>query len=204
MIDFKTGEGKERELPPVGNHVAVLYSIIEIGTLEGEYMGQAKKSRKIRLTWELPDETREFDGVQKPMVVGKTYTISLFEGARLRPIVVGMLGGLSEEDEETFNIKGLLGKPCMLQIAHDTFNDRKFASVVSAAQLPKSMKAPKQFNPSQYLDYSDGWNDEVYAALPQFMKDKMGESEEMKRKINGDDYDPFKKEESGDDYQSPF
>lgn len=202
-IDFKTGAGKERELVPVGNHVARLYSIVEIGTVEGEYMGSVTHKRKIRLTWELPEEKREFDGVEKPLVIGKTFTISLFDGARLRPIVVGMLGGLTEEQEEEFNIKSLLGKPCMLQVSHEEFNGRKYANVVSCAQLPKGMKAAPQFNESQYLDYSeDGWNDEVYTKLPQFVKDKMGESAEMKRKINGDDYDPFAK--TDENFETPF
>ena len=136
MIDFSSGSDKEREIVPAGNHVAILYSIIELGTMDTEYMGTPKTSRKVRLTWELPEEKREFDGEEKPMVVGKTYTISLYEGSRLRPIVVGMLGGLTEEQEETFDIKSLLGKACMLQVAPEDWDGKKFASVISAAQLP--------------------------------------------------------------------
>lgn len=202
MIDFK-GEGKPRELVPQGGHIATLYSIIELGTMEGEYAGQTTHKRKIRLTWELPEETREFDGVQKPMVVGKTYTISLFEQAKLRPIVEGMLGGLSQEQEEDFDIKSLLGRSCMIQIAHDEWNGTKFASVVSCTQLPKSLKAPEQFNPSQYLDYGDGWDTEVYEKLPQFVKDKMAESAEMKAR-NGQTTDNSSDEYLSDPSSIPF
>lgn len=183
MINFNQND-KPREIVPPGAQIATLYSIVEIGTIEGEYMGQTTQKRKIRLTWELPEELRDFNGEQKPMVIGKTYTVSLYEQAKLRPIVVGMLGGLSEEEEAEFDIKSLLGKSCMLQITHEEFNGRKYANVASATQLPKSVKPPKQFNESVYLDYADGWDDAVYEKLPQFMKDRMAESQEM-RKRNG-------------------
>lgn len=177
-IDFK-GTEKPRELVPAGAHIAILYSAVELGTMEVEFNGEKKKQRKIRLTWELPEEMRDFDGVQKPMVIGKTYTISLFEQAKLRPIVVGMLGSLTEEEEENFNIKSLLGKPCMLQVTHEDFNGKKYASVVSATQLPKSVPAPVQFNETQYFDYAE-FDQETYDKLPAFVKDKMAESDEMK------------------------
>lgn len=181
MIEFK-GADKPKELVPVGAHVAILYSIIELGTMTGEYMGETKTQRKIRLTWELPDEKREFDGEMKPMVIGKKYTISLFEQAKLRPVVVGMLGSLSEKEEEEFDIKSLLGKPCMVQVTHEEYNGNKYANVASVTQLPKSIPAPVQFNPSQYLDYKEGWDDEVFNKLPKFVQEQMGESEEMKRR----------------------
>lgn len=177
-IDFK-GTEKPKELVPAGAHIATLYSIVELGTMDGEYMGNPTSKRKIRLSWELPEEMREFDGEQKPMVVGKTYTASLFKQSQLRPIVEGMLGGLTEEQEETFDIKSLLGKSCMVQISHEEYNGNKFASVVSCTQLPKSVKAPAPVNPSVYFDYAE-FNEEVYGKLPKWMKDKMAESHEMK------------------------
>lgn len=169
-----------KELVPAGAHIATLYSIIELGTMAGEYLGKPTLKKKIRLTWELPEEKRDFGGEQKPMVVSKSYTASLFEQSKLRPIVVGILGSLKEEQEENFDIKSLLGKSCMLQIAHEEYNGTKFASVVSCTQLPKSVKVPEQFNQNSYLDYGEGWDDAIYTALPQFLKDKMAESTEMK------------------------
>lgn len=189
MIDFSAKDQKPRELVPAGAHVARLYSIVEIGTIEGEYMGNPTQKRKVRLTWELPEETREFDGEMKPLVIGKTYTISLFEQAKLRPIVVGMLGGLTEEQEENFDIKSLLGQPCMLQVTHEEFSGRKYANVAGATQLPKSVKAPKQYNENVYLDYAEGWDDAVYGKLPQFIKDKMAESHEMKARNGADGFE---------------
>lgn len=179
MINFKTND-KPKELVPAGAHIATIYSIVQLGTMLGEYAGKETRKNKIRITWELPEEMRDFDGVQKPMVVGKTYTASLYEQSKLRPIVEGILGGLTDEQEADFTIESLIGKSCMIQLAHAEYNGTKYADVVSCTQLPKSVKAPKQINPSVYLDYQEGWDEAVYANLPQWMKDKMAESEEMK------------------------
>lgn len=175
-INFKN-EKKPKELLPAGAYIATLYSVVQFGTMNGEYKGKATKKNKIRLTWELPEELREFDGEMKPMVVGKTYTASIFEQAKLRPIVEGILG---EINEDTFSIESLVGKACMVQLAPAEYLGNEYMDVVSATQLPKSVPAPKQINDSVYLDYQESWSDEVYANLPQWMKDKMADSEEMK------------------------
>ena len=184
MIDFK-GTDKPKELAPVGAHIATIYSIVQLGTMQGEYMGKPTRKNKIRITWELPEELRDFDGEMKPMVVGKTYTASLYEQSKLRPIVEGILGGLSPEQESDFAIESLIGKSCMIQLAHAEYNGNEYADVVSCTQLPKSVKAPKQINPSVYLDYQESWDEAVYESLPQWMKDKMAESEEMKARKSG-------------------
>lgn len=176
MINFK-GEKKPKELLPAGAYIATLYSVVQLGTMNGEYKGQPTKKNKIRLTWELPEEMREFDGEQKPMVVGKTYTASIYEQAKLRPIVEGILG---EIDEDTFAIEKLVGKPCMVQLAPAEYLGNEYMDVVSCTQLPKSVPVAKQINPSVYLDYQEGWDEAVYEALPNWMKEKMADSEEMK------------------------
>lgn len=187
MIPISRNE-KERELAPAGNHVARLYSIVEIGHVPNTFEGkEGTVVHQVRLTWELPDELREFNGEQKPMVIGRTYTVSLGEKSNLRPIVDGMFGGLSEEEIEGFSFKDLVGKTCMLQVIHGTSKKtgKKYSGISSAAQLPKSMPEPKAFNEATYLDYREGWDEKVYTSLPQFMKESMAQSSEMQdKKIN--------------------
>jgi hypothetical protein len=45
---------------PTGNHVARLYEIIHIGTIPTTWQGQEKMTDKIRLGFELCNETKEF------------------------------------------------------------------------------------------------------------------------------------------------
>ena len=49
-----TNDSKPRELLRHGNYVARCYQMIEIGTVEEEYMGQMKTQKKVRVGWEFP------------------------------------------------------------------------------------------------------------------------------------------------------
>lgn len=188
MIPFKND--KPREIVPEGSYAARVYSIVQIGNVPNTFPGSDYPTvPKLRITWEL-DETREFEGVQKPLVIGAKYTISLGEKSNLRPIVEGILGKLDEEDIENFDMKSLLGKTCMVSILHKTSKTGKeYALVASTAALPKKMEAPAPFNEQVYLDYHEGWDDEVYSKLPQFIKDDMATSTEMKERGTKSDFE---------------
>lgn len=190
-INIEKGEQKTRELVPVKNHVARLYSIVEIGHVPNPFYSEEVETSKplvhqVRLTWELPNELREFDGQKKPMVIGGKYTISMYEKANLRAIVDGMLGGLSEEDAENFDLRTLLGKTCLLQTGQKKSKaGNEYSYVISTSQVPEGLTEPVQVNTSLYLDYSDGWDAGAYEGLPQFIKDDMNASTEMKRRVSG-------------------
>ena len=189
MITPDKTDMKEREIVPVGNHVARLYSIIEIGHLP-DMFNEGKLVHKMRLTFELPEEVREFDGKETTMVIGGKYTVSLYEKANLRPIVEGMLGKLDEEDTANFDFRTLIGKPCMVQVVHQTSQQGKtYAKILSVTQVPKKLEVPAPFNLSQYFDYSYRSEESIYQGLPQFIKDDMAVSTEMKRKVSGSETD---------------
>lgn len=182
MIPFKSE--KQREIIPEGSYAARVYQIVQIGQVPNTFPGSEYPTvPKLRITWEL-DETREFDGEQKPLVIGGKYTISLGDKSNLRPIVEGILGKLDEEDMETFDMKSLLGKTCMISILHKTSKatGKEYAVVVSTAALPKKMEAPAPFNEQVYLDYHEGWSQETFDKLPEWIKKEMWESVEMKEK----------------------
>lgn len=163
-----------REKIEQGNYRAVLYRIVYIGTVEGEYKGQKKSSFKVHLTWELSDERKVFkDGEEaKPFVISQTFTFSMGSMSNLRPIVTGMIGGLTESEAMDFDLDKLLGKACMLQISHGESETGKFKYVLSTAQLPKGMQAPDSYNELVLLSYTD-WSDKVFDSLPQWIRDEM-------------------------------
>lgn len=180
MINLKN-ESKPRELTPEGNHIARLYSIIEVGTVPVAY--KEEPSRQVRFTWELPEEMREFNEEQKPMVIGNKYTASMYKEAKLRKVVEGMVGKLSDEEADEFDLHTILGKVCMLNVVHTVGkNGKTYANVASAAPIPKAVKeVPEQINESVYLDYAD-FDQAVYEKLPEWIKKEMAESTEMKEK----------------------
>lgn len=199
---IKFDKGEERPILPEGNHLARLYSVVEIGTVPVAY--REEPARQIRLTWELPEETAEFDGVQKPLVIGNKYTASMYKESKLRKIVEGMTGKLDDKEADDFDLQTLLGKACMLNVVHTVGkNGKTYANVASAAPLPKAIKeVPEQFNPSVWLDYQDGWSEEVYGKLPAWVQREMQESQEMVEKEPG----YSKKDEAEDplEGESPF
>lgn len=197
-IQFDKTDQKPREIVPKKNHVARLYSVIEIGLVPNPFFGKPTPdgevntkefNRIVRLTWELPNELREFDGQKKPMVIGKDFTLSVYKQSGLRKIINGMLGGISDEDAESFDLHSLIGKTCLLQTGIKEGKNGDYAIILSASELPEGLTAPDQFNESVYLDYGEGWDDATYAGLPQFLKDKMAESQEMKRRVSSSETD---------------
>lgn len=177
---------KEYKLVPAGNHIARVYRIIHIGTIEDEYMGKPKVFEKVRIGFELPTEKEVFrEGEEaKPFVIDAEYTLSMFEKANLRKLVEGILGvGFLDQDAETFDVLDLNGRPCMLNIVHKTVGDKTYANIASAAPLPKGIEAPSQVNPSFILDYGANWDEEKFGGLPQFIREKMQSSAEFKKKF---------------------
>lgn len=174
-------ESTNRTIAPAGTHRAVLYKIINLGTIPTEWMGQEKKSHKIRLIWELTDEKIEYekDGEKKsgPIVVGRKFTFSLGDKSSLYPIVVGMIGGLTDDERWNFNIESLLGTPCLVTVVHDEFNGKPYAKITSASMLPRGMEIPTQVNKSVVIDVRNMSQEEI-DKLPEYLAKDMQASDE--------------------------
>ena len=183
-----TNEAPARELTPAGNHIARCYSMIHIGTVEEEYMGDMKMMNKARITWELPMEVRVFkeENGEQPMVISKEYTLSLGDKANLRKDLDSWRGKAFTDDEAMkFDITKLIGVPCMVNVIHKTSGKGKAYPFISAiTPLPKGFNCPKQVNDSFVFDYEENYSDEKIAAFPDFIKDKIKSSVEY-RKRNG-------------------
>ena len=111
---------QERKLPEAGATVGMLYSLVDLGTQETNWDGEKKYTPKVRLTFELPDQTDEFEVVEngkttkvvKPMVVSIEQTRSLGEKASLRKLLEQWRGQtFTAKELQSFSLKNLLGKP---------------------------------------------------------------------------------------------
>lgn len=173
---IKAAAGTPRELIPAGNYVAICYSMVQIGTIDNTYKGVTKKTPKIRLGWELCDELKVFkEGeVAKPLVIEKEYSLYMTDKSNLRKDLESWRGATwTDKEAEDFDITKLVGAPCMLNIIHHTADSGKVYEKISGiTKLPKSMTAPKQFNPKRVLEF-DNWNQEVFDKLPDFITDQI-------------------------------
>ena len=200
----------ERKLPEAGASVGVLFSIVDMGHLETNWDNQKKWTPKVRLTFELPDQTDEFEveengkrtKISKPMIVSIEQTRSLGEKASLRKLLEQWRGQTFTSAElKAFSLKNLLGKPAMLTLIHRTSQQgRPYCAIAGASKLPKSMKAPaKSFNDEVYYEIEQGEGGQ-FADMPEWLQDKIRASKEfagaaVTTKVGGED---------GDGNQVPF
>lgn len=182
MFIPKPNETTDFVPPPAGTHLAVCYRFIDLGTQETEYQGQKKHQRKVLMGWELPDELME-DG--KPFVIQQRYTWSMSDKAKLRADLESWRGrAFEEKDFGTFNIKNVLGKPCVLTIVHTVKNGKTYANIAAVGKPMKGMNSPQPVNPIQYFSLED-FDATVYATLSQGLQAVVAKSPEFQKLTNG-------------------
>lgn len=162
---------------PVGTHVARCVGVIDLGTQHEEYQGKPKIVHKVLVRWELPGTPMD-DG--RPFVVSKFYTLSLGEKAALRKdLQAWRAKAFTPEELKAFDVKGLLGKVCMVAIVDKpNGNGTKVAGVMAA---PKGIPVPTSEAPLVWFDI-DFWDDQVYAGLSNGIKKIIQESDEAKKR----------------------
>jgi hypothetical protein len=184
-----TNQSKPKELIPSGNYVARCYSMIHIGTVDEDYIGEIKTMNKVRITWELPTELRVFseEKGEQPMVISKEYTLSMHEKSNLRRDLESWRGkGFTDDQAKSFDITKLLGVVCMLNIIHKTTKTgNEFATISNISTMPKGLVCPEQVNPTFEFNFTDKYDEFALNAFPTFIKDKIKSSVEYK-KLTGD------------------
>lgn len=178
------GSGSTFEPVPAGNHVARCYQMIHIGTIVENIPGKGTKTlNKVRITFELPNKLKEFkqgEG-EKPMSIGKDFTLSMNEKANLRKVLESWRGKAFTEDQaKSFDITKVLGKACLLNVIHKTSGGGKlYAEISSITPIPEGMTAPSQVNPSWEFNYTP-FIEAEFNKVPEWLQKKMKESHEYK------------------------
>ena len=188
-LTISESQKMERKLPEAGATVGMLYSLVDLGTQETNWDGEKKYTPKVRLTFELPDQTDEFEveengkrtKVVKPMVVSIEQTRSLGEKASLRKLLEQWRGQtFTAKELQAFSLKNLLGKPAMLTLIHKTSQQgRQYCAIAGASKLPKGMTAPKATtNTQMYYEIEQGEGGQ-FSEMPEWLQDKIRASKEF-------------------------
>jgi hypothetical protein len=168
-----------RVLPPEGQHIARVYSIVYLGTIKGQF----GDTFKMRISWELPTELHSFkEGEpQKPFVISKETSLSMGKKSNLLPIVEGIIGThLDETEAYNFDFDELVGMTCQIHIVYEEKGDATYANVKSVSPLLKGVVCPPAFNKPVLLSY-EKWNQETFESLPEFLRKKIIETPEYKK-----------------------
>jgi hypothetical protein len=186
MITAKTNSS-QRELTPAGSHIATCYSMVHIGNIEEKFNNETKVQNKVRITWELSNEIRNFDGVDKPLVINKEYTLSMHDKSSLRKDLQSWRGkAFTEIEAKSFDITVLLGKSCMLSIIHEMSADgsRQYAKIANISGVPKGTNIPLLFNEIFEFNYEDKFDLNWLEKQPDFIQHKIKSSKEYNAKMS--------------------
>ncbi len=166
--------------PEAGTFSARCCALIDLGTQESIYEGETKTARKILASFEILDlDNRRDDGTAH--VVSKRFTSSLHAKSALRKFLETWRGRPFSPDElKGFDLKTLLGIPCMLGIVHQEKGDRVYANLTSVMRLPKGMPAAPGTEPLACFDLDKpDW--QAFAQLGSRLQAQIAESPEYAR-----------------------
>ncbi len=184
MIVRKNGNS---DPTPEGNHSARCIQIIDLGTQKSEWKGQPRFVAQVRLVWELPEVTKEFregEG-EKPFLIAKTYTASIGKKSALSKDLESWRGrAFTDEERAGFDLKNVLGKPCLLNVIHETKDGNTYANISSVSQVPKGMTVKPAVNPIVEFSLSE-FSQAAFDALPDFLKEKIRLSPEYAHATSG-------------------
>ena len=175
---------------PAGNHIAICYRLIDLGTQLVEWKGAKKTQRKVLISWELPNELMtEGDYAGQPFSIGRRYTWSMSEKANLRHDLESWRGRAFTDDDFTgpnrFNAANIIGKPCMLSIVQENKEGSTYSNIKSVAAMPKGMPIPAPVNKPVYFTLEkDGFDAAVLDGLSDKLKETIKASPEYRELVD--------------------
>lgn len=175
-------EGGGSKYPPIdeGIHTGVCYSIVDLGDVYSEKFENT--SRKVLVTWEIPDETIEIDGKMMPRAISREYTLSLSSKANLRKdLEAWRCKKFDDEELKGFDLKNVLGKGCQLQVTHTSKGADTYANISAIMGLPKGVKPKQLVNDTVYFDLEAEGALNLLEKIPQWVQDKIKKSETYKK-----------------------
>lgn len=176
---MKIKDRAKPKVPPVeaGVYMAVCVGFIDLGE---QYSEKFKNySCKGMYVWELPGETIDIDGEQKPRQLSKEFTISGSNKSNLRKFIESWNGkSYSDEEFMEFDLFDQIGKPCQLNVVLS--ESKEYSNVDNLMPIPKGFPAPVTTTEFIKWDMSN-WNDEVFAKLPEWIQEKIKKSTEYQK-----------------------
>ena len=208
----KEPEGGDSDYTPIdaGNHHGVCYRYYDLGTQQLSFEGTSRDVHRVLVTWELPNERIEINLEDLPKVISKEYTLSLHKKSALRQHLESWRGRtFSQKELDGFSLDNILGVNCMINIIHNTKDDKVYANVGSIAPLMKGMAKKEAENEVRgWSIVNDGFNN-MPEDIPEWIKTKIQNSLEFEA-WSGDDPSANKYDEmnppgpTDDEDQIPF
>lgn len=176
---MKIKDRAKPKAPPVepGVYMAVCIGFIDLGE---QYSDLFKThSNKGMYVWELPGETIEIDGEQKPRQLSKEFTISSSSKSNLRKFIESWNSKSYSDDEFLdFDLFDQIGKPCQINVVLN--ESKEYSNVDNIMPIPRGFPAPTTDTIQIRWDMEQ-WDDAVFAELPEWIQDKIKKSTQYQK-----------------------
>lgn len=176
---MKIKDRAKPKTPPVepGVYMAVCIGFIDLGEQYSEMF--KSYSNKGMYVWELPGETIEIDGEQKPRQLSKEFTISASKKGNLRGFIESWNSKSYSDDEfMEFDLFEQIGKPCQLNVVLN--ESKEYSNVDNLMPIPKGFPAPTTDTKLIKWDM-ENWNEEVFKELPEWIQEKIKKSTQYQK-----------------------
>ena len=187
-MSLKIKKKSGSSVPPIdaGTYPAVCVGIVDLGEQYSETF--KKYNDKMLVIWEIPSQTIEIDGEDKPRWLSKDFSASLNEKSNLYQTLVSWRGKAFTENELTedengfmqFSVLDMLGTGCFLQVIVEEKDGNSYNRITSVISLPAGMSAPTTETPLIAFDM-DAWDDEVFNSLPVWIQDRIKKSTQYQK-----------------------
>lgn len=161
-----------------GLHQAICSAVVDLGMQPGSDM-YPKPKRQVYLRFDCTDEPIEFERDGKTMTgparCGATYTLSLGEKSKLRPLLESWRGKKFTDDELAgFDVSKLLGAACQVQVLHSHKNGNTYANVQTVVPWPRGVEKPALAEDAVYYSAADpGCPESALERLPKWLQEKV-------------------------------
>lgn len=179
-----------------GTHRAICYGLIDLGRQFNELSG--KMQHRIQVMFELPDELYTTkDGEELPRTISKQYTASLNNKATLYKDLIAWRGRpFTDAELKAFNLKNIVGAPCMLSITHTERGENTYANISGVMKMPKGMGEITLTNERVIFDIDESPL-EMIDSFPGWIADIIRKSEEYNERVSGAGYSEGEYTEGG-------
>lgn len=161
-----------------GAYLAVCVGVIFVGE---QYMdrtafgGRSSYENQVVFVWDLPSELDK-DG--KPKQLSKDLNATSSPNGTLNSIMEAWNSRTySREELEEADLNDQLGKVCQLTVA---VSESGYSNVKAVAALPKGIQVPATDTPHITFDV-DEWDDAAFAALPEWVQEKIKRSTQYQK-----------------------
>ena len=171
-------QSSDFQIAPAGNHIAVLYGILDLGTQESTYQGKTENKHMLAFLWELPDERTDAD---EPCQVQRRINFTGNEAGNLMKIVNAIEQRVMKPEElEGYDLFSLIGRGCMLNCIHREHDGKTYCNIDGFSPLPKGLGVPDMHNNAIKISLDpEEWNQDAFDSLTDYWKNVISQSPEF-------------------------